>query len=93
MKVLYVSGEESESQLKLRAKRLSVDGDSLLLLCETSMDNILAAAEQTAPDVLIVDSIQTLYTEDKTSSPGSTMARKVQSLPSTAIMPWGAEEL
>ena len=71
MKVLYVSGEESESQLKLRAKRLSVDGDSLLLLCETSMDNILAAAEQTAPDVLIVDSIQTLYTEDKTSSPGS----------------------
>lgn len=71
MKVLYVSGEESESQLKLRAKRLSVDGDSLLLLCETSMDSILAAAEQTAPDVLIVDSIQTLYTEDKTSSPGS----------------------
>ena len=70
-KVLYVSGEESERQLKLRAERLSVSGGDLLLLCETSLDNILAAAEQESPDVLIVDSIQTLYTEDKTSSPGS----------------------
>ena len=70
-RVLYVSGEESERQLKLRAERLSVSGGDLLLLCETSLDNILAAAEEEKPDVLIVDSIQTLYTEDKTSSPGS----------------------
>ena len=48
-----------------------MSGGDLLLLCETSLDNILAAAEQESPDVLIVDSIQTLYTEDKTSSPGS----------------------
>ena len=54
-KVLYVSGEESERQLKLRAERLSVSGGDLLLLCETSLDNILAAAEQESPDVLIVD--------------------------------------
>ena len=70
-RVLYVSGEESERQLKLRAERLCVCGGDLLLLCETSLDNILAAAEEEKPDVLIVDSIQTLYTEDKTSSPGS----------------------
>lgn len=69
--VLYVSGEESESQLKLRAQRLGVDSDNLLLLCETNLDAILTAAEQSRPELLIVDSIQTLYTEDKTTSPGS----------------------
>ena len=69
--VLYVSGEESESQLKLRAQRLGVDSDNLLLLCETNLDAILNAAEQSRPELLIVDSIQTLYTEDKTTSPGS----------------------
>ena len=69
--VLYVSGEESESQLKLRAERLKVDSDNLLLLCETSLDVILQAAERIRPDMLIVDSIQTLYTEDRNTSPGS----------------------
>ncbi len=69
--ILYVSGEESESQLKLRAERIGVKSDKLYLLCETSLDSILAAAEQLKPDLLIVDSIQTLYTEDKSSSPGS----------------------
>ncbi len=69
--VLYVSGEESASQLKLRAQRLQVDRESLYFLCETSLDEILASADRLKPDLLIVDSIQTLYTEDKPSSPGS----------------------
>ena len=62
--ILYVSGEESENQLKLRAERLGVQSDALWLLCETSLDEILAAAERMQPGLLIVDSIQTLYTED-----------------------------
>ncbi|MBQ6431817.1 MAG: DNA repair protein RadA [Oscillospiraceae bacterium] len=69
--VLYVSGEESESQLKLRAQRLGVKSDALYLLCETNLDNILAAAESVSPDVLIVDSVQTLYSEDKPATAGS----------------------
>ncbi|MBQ3355728.1 MAG: DNA repair protein RadA [Oscillospiraceae bacterium] len=69
--VLYVSGEESESQLKLRAQRLGVKSDGLFLLCETNLDSILAAAENVSPDVLIVDSVQTLYSEDKPASAGS----------------------
>lgn len=70
-KVLYVSGEESENQLKLRAQRLGVKQDSLYLLCETNLDEIIAAAEGMKPEVLIVDSIQTLYTEEKPASAGS----------------------
>ena len=69
--ILYVSGEESESQLKLRAERLGVESDRLYLLCETNLDAILSAAERLQPDVLIADSIQTLYTEEKPASPGS----------------------
>ena len=69
--VLYVSGEESEQQLKLRAQRLGVQGDSLFLLCETNLDEILAAAERLKPDLLITDSVQTLFSEDKPASPGS----------------------
>lgn len=69
--VLYVSGEESASQLKLRAQRLGVKSDGLFLLCETNLDNILAAADKVDPDVLIVDSVQTLYTEDKPATAGS----------------------
>ncbi len=70
-RVLYVSGEESESQLKLRAERLGVDADSLLLYAETEMDEILKAAKEVQPDVLIADSIQTLYAAENTASPGS----------------------
>lgn len=70
-RVLYVSGEESESQLKLRAERLHVDSQELYLLCETNLDNIFQSADQVKPDLLIVDSIQTLFTDDKTASPGS----------------------
>lgn len=70
-KVLYVSGEESERQLKLRAERLGVTPDSLYILSETRLSDILEAANETQPDILIVDSIQTLYNEDNDSSPGS----------------------
>lgn len=69
--VLYVSGEESERQIKLRAERLNVCGEGLYLLAETNLENILEAAEELRPDILIVDSIQTLYNGDLTTSPGS----------------------
>ena len=70
-RVLYVSGEESERQLKLRAQRLNVQPDQLLILSETRLSEILDAVEETKPDILIVDSIQTLYHEQNESSPGS----------------------
>ena len=70
-KVLYISGEESERQLKLRAERLKVDPDELYILSETRLSDVVAAAEETQPDILIVDSIQTLYNEENESSPGS----------------------
>ena len=69
--VLYVSGEESERQLKLRAERLGVAPESLYVLSETRLSDILEAAAETQPDILIVDSIQTLYNEENDSSPGS----------------------
>ncbi len=70
-RVLYVSGEESCGQLKLRAKRLSVKSDKLYLLTETNIDVILSESDKLKPDVLIIDSIQTVYTERFTSAPGS----------------------
>ncbi|MEG1720977.1 MAG: DNA repair protein RadA [Pseudoflavonifractor sp.] len=70
-KVLYVSGEESERQIKLRAERLHVRGENLYLLSETSLEDVLEAVNQLKPDILIVDSIQTLYNGDLTTSPGS----------------------
>lgn len=70
-KVLYVSGEESERQMKLRANRLGVFPKSLYILSETRLSDILEAVEATQPDILIVDSIQTLYNEENDSSPGS----------------------
>ncbi|MCI9156797.1 MAG: DNA repair protein RadA [Lawsonibacter sp.] len=70
-KVLYVSGEESERQIKLRAERLRVQGEGLYLLAETNLENLVDAVHQLQPDVLIVDSIQTLYHGDVTSAPGS----------------------
>ncbi len=69
--VLYVSGEESERQLKLRAERLGVAPEALFVLSETRLSDILEAAAETKPDILIVDSIQTLYNEENDSSPGS----------------------
>lgn len=70
-KVLYVTGEESAAQIKLRADRLSVTGDQLLVYAETRMDQVLTAADQTQPQVMIVDSIQTMFSEDVQSTPGS----------------------
>ena len=70
-KVLYVSGEESERQLKLRAQRLGVAPEELYILSETRMSDILEAVEEMKPDILIADSIQTLYLEENDSSPGS----------------------
>lgn len=70
-KVLYVSGEESARQIKLRAERLKVRGDSLYLLSESDLGNVLEAVNQLTPDVLIVDSIQTLYNGELSASPGS----------------------
>lgn len=70
-KVLYVSGEESERQLKLRADRLGVGNIDLYLLSETDLTEVIAAVETTEPQILIVDSIQTMYNGDQTSSPGS----------------------
>ena len=62
-KVLYISGEESEHQLKLRAKRLHVESQQLLVLSETNLGDVLEAVNTEQPDVLIVDSIQTLYND------------------------------
>lgn len=70
-KVLYVSGEESEKQLKLRAQRIGVMPEELFILSETRLSDILEAAETLQPDILIVDSIQTLYNEANESTPGS----------------------
>lgn len=70
-RVLYVSGEESAQQIKLRADRLNVPGDSLLVLSETSLTEALAAAEATDPGLLIIDSIQTMYLDEITSAAGS----------------------
>ena len=69
--VLYVSGEESERQLKLRAQRLGVAPTSLYILSETRLSDVLEAVEEMKPDILIVDSIQTLYNDENESSPGS----------------------
>ena len=70
-KVLYVSGEESERQLKLRAIRLGVSPNDLYILSETRLSDVLEAVEEMQPDILIADSIQTLYNEENESSPGS----------------------
>ncbi len=69
--VLYVSGEESERQIKLRAQRLGIRDDRLYLFSETNLDDIVAAVQEKTPDILIVDSIQTIYNGDSNSSPGS----------------------
>ena len=71
LKVLYVSGEESAKQVKIRADRLSKSESECLILNETLLDNILTQAQNVEPDVLVVDSIQTLYTDSIESSPGS----------------------
>ncbi|OHX11474.1 DNA repair protein RadA [Chromobacterium sphagni] len=70
-KVLYVSGEESAQQIALRASRLALDTGSVNLLAEICIENILATLKTDLPEVVVIDSIQTLYTEQVTSAPGS----------------------
>ncbi len=70
-KILYVTGEESERQLKMRAERLKVQCDNFYVLAETDLSEVLAAADALAPDIMIIDSIQTLYNPEMNSSPGS----------------------
>lgn len=70
-KVLYISGEESLQQIKLRAERLKISNNYCLFLCETSLEQIIAHTEQAKPDLLVIDSIQTISTETIESSPGS----------------------
>ena len=70
-RVLYVSGEESGGQLKLRAKRLGVTGKNLFLLTETNIEKILKETDKVKPEVMIIDSIQTMYASTVNSTPGS----------------------
>ncbi len=70
-RVLYISGEESGGQIKLRAKRLGVSGKNLFILTETNLDSILKEADKLKPDIMIIDSIQTIYDDMIKSAPGS----------------------
>lgn len=70
-KILYISGEESQAQIKLRANRVGNFTSSLLLLCETNLGIIRSVIEKERPELVIIDSIQTMYSEDVTSAPGS----------------------
>jgi DNA repair protein RadA/Sms len=71
LKVLYVSGEESEQQIKMRADRIGMQNESCYILTETNIQNIFTQAEQIEPKLLVIDSIQTLYSTDIESAPGS----------------------
>ena len=70
-RVLYISGEESARQIKMRARRLGVSADSLLILSENAMDAAEKRWEEIQPDYMIIDSIQTMYRPDMASAPGS----------------------
>lgn len=91
-KVLYVSGEESPEQIKLRAERLSVNSDNIMLLAETNLEEIIGTAVSLSPRTVVIDSIQTMYTEELTSAPGSVgqvreCAAKLMSLAKKARIP------
>ena len=70
-KILYVSGEESERQIKMRAQRLGVHCGKIYVLAETGLNDVLSAAERLEPDLVIIDSIQTMFDADVSSAPGS----------------------
>ena len=70
-KILYISGEESQAQIKLSANRMGKFTPNLLLLCETSLETIRGVIEKERPELVIIDSIQTMYSEDVSSAPGS----------------------
>lgn len=71
LRVLYISGEESVKQIKIRAKRLNLESNQLYILSETNLDIIKDIIEEMSPDILIVDSIQTVHDPDISSAPGS----------------------
>lgn len=71
MKTLYVSGEESAGQLKLRADRIGLKNEDCFILCETNLDEILKHVKKVSPQLLVIDSIQTIFSEALESSPGS----------------------
>lgn len=70
-KVLYISGEESLKQIKLRAERIGKFDENMLLLCETSLEIISDSIIKTAPEIVVIDSIQTMYSDEISSAPGS----------------------
>lgn len=71
LKILYVSGEESKKQIKLRASRLGIDNPNLLIMTETNIDSIVNEVMSCSPDIVIIDSIQTMNSVESTSLPGS----------------------
>lgn len=71
LRVLYVSGEESQQQIKMRADRMGEFGDSMLIFCETNLSDIQEAIARVQPQVVVIDSIQTMYNENVASAPGS----------------------
>lgn len=70
-KILYVSGEESQQQIKIRADRVGEKGDDLMILCETNLGDIREVLLETKPEIVVIDSIQTMYNEEVSSAPGS----------------------
>lgn len=70
-KILYISGEESQAQIKLRANRMGEFASGLLLLCETNLEIIRGVIEKERPELVVIDSIQTMYSEEVSSAPGS----------------------
>lgn len=70
-KVLYISGEESLQQIKMRAERVGKIGEEMLLLCETNLTVIKSAIQRVKPEIVVIDSIQTMYHEEVSSAPGS----------------------
>src|SRR4030043_421530 len=70
-KVLYVSGEESPEQIKIRAERLSINSEEIILLSDTSLEAVVHTTSKLRPKAMVVDSIQTVYTEELVSAPGS----------------------
>ena len=69
--MLYISGEESAQQIKIRADRVGEAGDDLLILCETNLGDIREILERSKPEIVVIDSIQTMYSESDNSAPGS----------------------
>ncbi|MFQ3579677.1 MAG: DNA repair protein RadA [Bacteroidales bacterium] len=90
--VLYISGEESEHQIKMRADRIGIKNESCHIFTETSIERIIATIKETLPDIVIIDSVQTIYSQDLSSSPGTISqirecARQLQEIAKTKNIP------